>query len=424
MLIGSVSSIVFNGNPLLKFDSYFMLSDYLEIPNLYERSRKQSYYLFEKYIFRIKEGLQSSSDSMLEGFWLVLYGFLSSIYRVIVSLSIVLFLADQWFLLGSIMAMVAIYTWLLKPLYSFFTYLFTDQKLRLNRLRAITISFGFIGFILISLTSIPFYKSIRAYGIVESSNYSTIYTPTEGLLKETFIKNGEYIKKGDKVALLENHDLTLQLVKYQSQLVEIQALIIQAISSRIADLKPIRKKEETILKQIQTIQKKQLSLIILARQSGVFISSDIKILKNTWLKTRHHLGQIIDLYEYEFKAVVSQNNSFDLFKSTNFKSQVKMYGMASETIESKNLTIIPYEQDILPSASLGWKAGGEIATKDDDSSGTRTKESFFLVTAKLNPSKVLHHGKRGELRIELKPESIAKQFYKGLKQVIQRRYGL
>jgi len=45
MIIGSVSSLVFNGNPLLRFDAYYILSDHLEIPNLYLKAQKQCLYL-------------------------------------------------------------------------------------------------------------------------------------------------------------------------------------------------------------------------------------------------------------------------------------------------------------------------------------------------------------------------------------------
>lgn len=39
-LIGGVSTVVFNGNPLLRFDSYYILSDLIEIPNLGQRANR------------------------------------------------------------------------------------------------------------------------------------------------------------------------------------------------------------------------------------------------------------------------------------------------------------------------------------------------------------------------------------------------
>lgn len=429
MLIGSVSSLVFNGNPLLKFDSYFMLSDYLEIPNLYERSRIQSYYFVEKFIFGIKENLSPTSDGFMESFWLVLYGILSSLYRILVSLSIVLFVADQWFLLGSLTAIIAVYTWGLKPLSSYLKYLFTDQKLRLNRLRAISITGTCVIAIVCSISLVPFYKSIRAQGVVESHSYSSIYSPIEGIIKTIYVKNGQSVKTGDPIVLLSNYDLDLQLAKYKSQLAEVQALLTQAIGSKVADLKPIRKRQESIHNQIRVLKEKQASTLIKAEQSGIFVSHDLLVLKDTWINNRHKIGKIVDQSKYKFLAVVPQDSAYDLFTTKDIKGEIRMYGSAKHLVNALDVKVIPFEQDELPSASLGWKAGGQTSTQDSDTTGTKTKESFFLVKASLSNievfnKEVLYHRKRGELRISLPSEPIAHQVYKSIKQVVQKRYNL
>jgi putative peptide zinc metalloprotease protein len=80
MMVGSISSIFFNGNPLLRFDAYYILTDLLQIPNLYQRSRMQWQYWLEKYIFAIKDPV-SPSDGVREAIWLALYALASLIYR-------------------------------------------------------------------------------------------------------------------------------------------------------------------------------------------------------------------------------------------------------------------------------------------------------------------------------------------------------
>ncbi len=39
ILIGGVSTLVFNGNPLLRFDAYYVLTDLVEMPNLYQKGQ-------------------------------------------------------------------------------------------------------------------------------------------------------------------------------------------------------------------------------------------------------------------------------------------------------------------------------------------------------------------------------------------------
>ena len=51
MLIAGVSTLLFNGNPLLRFDAYYILSDLIEVPNLAQRASRFYTYLADRYLF-------------------------------------------------------------------------------------------------------------------------------------------------------------------------------------------------------------------------------------------------------------------------------------------------------------------------------------------------------------------------------------
>ncbi|NNF46941.1 MAG: PqqD family peptide modification chaperone, partial [Desulfofustis sp.] len=73
MLIGGVSTLLFNGNPLLRFDGYYILADWIEIPNLAQRSTRYLGYLLQRYPFGIEE---ASSPVTVDGErpWFIIYG--------------------------------------------------------------------------------------------------------------------------------------------------------------------------------------------------------------------------------------------------------------------------------------------------------------------------------------------------------------
>ncbi|MCX7258076.1 MAG: hypothetical protein NTZ64_15530, partial [Polaromonas sp.] len=116
MLIGSVSSLLFNGNPLLRFDAYFMLSDYAEIPNLYQKAQQQWKYFGNRYILGTLSAQTKATDDR-EWYWLTIYGLLSFVYLMMVTLGISLFLLDQWLPLGVLVLGMTLYSKLLLPLY-------------------------------------------------------------------------------------------------------------------------------------------------------------------------------------------------------------------------------------------------------------------------------------------------------------------
>ena len=86
-LIGSVSTVLFNANPLLRFDGYYILQDLIEIPNLYSRAGKFNAYLFKKHVLG-QSSVVSPATEQSEQSWLFGYGILAWCYRMFISLVI------------------------------------------------------------------------------------------------------------------------------------------------------------------------------------------------------------------------------------------------------------------------------------------------------------------------------------------------
>src|SRR5205085_5626870 len=91
MLIASVTTVIFNANPLLRYDGYYILSDFLEIPNLRQKSTEYALGLIKRHVFRVK--LQQPLPPPLQRFWLFTYAIASSIYRVFIGVIIILMVA-------------------------------------------------------------------------------------------------------------------------------------------------------------------------------------------------------------------------------------------------------------------------------------------------------------------------------------------
>ena len=91
MLISGVSTLLFNGNPLLKFDGYYVLSDAIEIPNLATRSNKYLGYLIQRYLFGLKNA-DSPAETRGERVWFVIYGIAAFLYRMFIMFVIILYI--------------------------------------------------------------------------------------------------------------------------------------------------------------------------------------------------------------------------------------------------------------------------------------------------------------------------------------------
>src|SRR6185436_472633 len=139
MFIASVTTVVFNANPLLRFDGYYILSDLLEIPNLSQRANQQLRHLAERWLFGVRKSTSPAQTRREKG-WLTVFGLTSGVYRVIVFGGILLVVADHFFLIGILMAAVCFVAWITVPIGRFVHYLASSPKLERVRFRAVAVS--------------------------------------------------------------------------------------------------------------------------------------------------------------------------------------------------------------------------------------------------------------------------------------------
>ncbi len=140
ILIAGVTTILFNANPLLRYDGYYILTDLLEIPNLRARASAYLSYLCERYAFGRRETERPAATAG-ERAWFVAFGVAASAYRVLVVVAIFLFLADKLFVLGKLLALVAV-TWAVVPVVKAFRFVLTERRLRPVRVRAVGLTVG------------------------------------------------------------------------------------------------------------------------------------------------------------------------------------------------------------------------------------------------------------------------------------------
>ncbi|MGN7614622.1 peptidase M50, partial [Magnetococcales bacterium HHB-1] len=154
MFVASVSTVLFNANPLLRFDGYYILSDILDIPNLSKRSNMQLRHVVEKYLFGWRAS-QSAAETKKSAWILSSFGLLSGIYRIIIFGGILLFVADKYLLLGLFMAVSGLFFWLVMPLGRLIIYLFSSPRLERTRMRAWSVTLLFLGGLAVILAFVP-----------------------------------------------------------------------------------------------------------------------------------------------------------------------------------------------------------------------------------------------------------------------------
>ena len=425
MFIASVSTVLFNGNPLLRFDGYYILSDLLDIPNLSSRALKHLRHLVERYVFGYKDSF-SPAQNLKEAFWLSVFGVLSGIYRVVVFVGIILFVADKFLLAGLIMALLCVVSWGIVPLFRFTTYLASNPRLARTRVRAVAISLSFFVLVASFLAIIPFPDRFRAPGVMEAVQYIRVINDAPGYVATVLVPSGKDVRPGTPLLQLSDRELDFEIEATLAQREETLAMERRALRMQTADLRPIRKRLETVESKLKDLREQQAALLVKARQGGVWVAPQILDMVGAWVQRGTALGEIVDHGTFHFSAVVSQDEAADLFVGRIEKAEVRIYGQGGENVTVSDYQIIPYRQETLPSPALGWRGGGDVPISVTDETGLQAAEPFFQIyaTLKRNAGVAFLHGRAGKIRFSLNPRPLLIQWTHKFRQLLQRRYRL
>jgi len=179
MLIGGVSTILFNGNPLLRFDGYYILMDLLEIPNLADRSKRYIGYLVLRYVFGIRDAT-SPATAPGEPFWFVCFGTASFIYRIFILSLIVLLVATKFFIVGVVLAIWSGIMMIGVPLARGTWFLFGSAALGRQQKRAIAVCSGAVAAAALFLLAFPIPYRTIVEGVVWTPGEAGVFARTEG----------------------------------------------------------------------------------------------------------------------------------------------------------------------------------------------------------------------------------------------------
>jgi putative peptide zinc metalloprotease protein len=263
IMIAGISTVLFNANPLLRFDGYYILADLIEIPNLRQRANQYLGYLCERYLFG-REEAQVPHAMPGERAWFVGYSVTSFIYRIFVVIAILMFLTDQFFVLGMFFAILTAFTWFVLPLGKGLRYLFTSPRIRRVRGRALAVTTGAIAIIVagMCLTPVPF--RTRAEGIVWIPDEAIVRAGADGFVGQVVGIPGSKVSRGDVLMVCHDSVLTTQVTVLEAQLREIVARIREQIPENIAKAKMLEEEKHYIEEKLARTREQVQDLVITA----------------------------------------------------------------------------------------------------------------------------------------------------------------
>src|ERR1700674_802440 len=222
MFIASVSTVVFNGNPLLSFDAYYVMCDALDMPTLASRIRAWWAHAMRQLILGGKVA-SSMQPARGERKWLIFYAPASFAYRLFVSALLVFWLGAHSVLLGTLAALLLLIFLIIKPSWSAARRTVADARAGGAPMRAGAVATAGLAMILLLLCVVPLPYHTVAGGVVWLPEQARMRPETEGFIATLPVRDGERVIAGQVLLTLDDPSLKGERDRLASQMERLPA---------------------------------------------------------------------------------------------------------------------------------------------------------------------------------------------------------
>ena len=423
MLISGVSTLLFNGNPLLRFDGYFVLADGIEMPNLGARSNQYLGYLFQRYVLGIRDA-ERQSASAGEKFWLVVYGVTSFVYRIFISFVIITFIAGRFFVVGVVLAIWAIATQLFMPVAKALSFLFSNPGLRRQRGRALSTTLLLLVAALGLLFFVPAPNWTRTEGVIWVPEEAQVRSGTEGFITSLLAPVDSEVRRGQPLIQAEEPFSVTRVAVFNAQVAELVAKYNALITSDRVQAAMVRDELVAARANLTRAREREGELIFRSGAAGRFIVPNAADLPGRFVNKGQLVGYVVEPGELTVRVALVQDD-IALVRQNTRSVEVMLAGWGEKPVPARIRREVPGAAAQLPTAALGSAGGGPIAVDPRDKQGVSTLKQVFQLELTL-PGAVRSEylGSRVYVRFNHGFEPVGVQMYRAFRRLLLRQFNV
>lgn len=383
VIMASLTTILFNANPLMRYDGYFVLTDMLGIPNLSQRGQLHVRNLMRRWLVGIaaERPVHWSGKEILICF----YGWMAGVWRVTVSVSILIAAAALFHGAGIILAVAALLLWVVVPTLEFLR-TFVGRRSRpapaqpVSRARLVATTLILGPLLALFLFATPWPLSVRAPAVVEFAPHSVVRTASDGFVREVFVRDHQLVESGQPLARLVNDQLELERHDLQLQIrqSELRCRIYQR-SNELAAYQAEQQKLRSLELKLAERQGQVDALTIRAPLAGMVTRRDLDTIVGTFLKAGSEILSIGDPTKKELRVAVAQDDLEHFTAQVGSTVKVRLSG---RLVFSASLGhVMPRASLQSPHFALCAAAGGPLPVRPTDSKSEHAASGDFELLA-------------------------------------------
>lgn len=422
MLIGGMSTVLVNANPLMRYDGYYVLTDWLELPGLATRADAWLRYLGERWLLG-NAALPPPPGSAQQRAWLFCYGVGALLYRLMLYAGMVLWLMGKQVLLGVALALWMAWRYAVQPTWQLANLVWSGQRLERHRVRAA------IGFAVMASASIlllfviPMPYTTQAEGVVWVPDDAVVRNETEGFVEEVYAQDDALVKAGQPLLRLVNSELASEREQLATRISGTSTSFNAALMQQPGLAVALQEELDKLNQHMIELDDKLAQLTIVSPISGRLALPRSQDLPGRFLARGSTLAHIVAPDKVVVRAVLHQAD-VDKLRQPPKHIDVRMAEDRLQALEARiSGHSAPAASFQLPSIVLGDRAGGSIVTDPADQEGLRTLESFFVLDLDVIGTKLQRIGSRVWIRFEHEREPLAIQWSRRIRQLLVKQLG-
>ncbi|MDZ7854883.1 biotin/lipoyl-binding protein [Sphaerotilus sp.] len=419
--IGGLSSLLVNANPLLRFDGYHLLCDLADLPNLAPRSSAHWLHAMRTRVLRVP-GESPVVPLPGEAPWLWGYAPAALVMRWSVALGVLLWLESVQPLLAVLAALVLGWTLVGQPLRAFVRWL-GGGALEAAERRRVAWSVAALALLVGGpLVALPMPDAALAQGVLWPPEDALVRNPTAGFVAEVLVADGQAVPSGQPLLRLESPALQAERERLAGRIEVLQAERFQALRLDKAQLAAVDHALQAAQAELDRTDGQLAGLLVRAQVAGRVHLTGMADLPGRWLARGALLGHVETDAPGRVRVVVAQGDAA-LVTAHRGPVEVWLLGTHSPAQRGALLGTPSGGGAPLPSAALGERHGGGIATDPADPQGLRPAQPVLQADVQLEHAIGERIGARAWVRFERPRTPLAWQAVRALQQQLLQHLG-
>ncbi len=414
-------SLVVNLNPLMRFDGYYVLADGLGIPNLQDRSFAFGQWKLRALLF----GHQSTPPETVSARMrqtMVVYAWATWLYRLILFTGIALMVYHYFFkALGIILFLVEIVWFIALPIVREVSAWWQKRTVYAASPRT-WVTTACVS-LLLALGFVPLHISISVPAVLQASSYATIFAPTPGRIQEVRIHDGQMVKAGEALLVLENPALEKEV-----RLAETKVAMWDYRLGRQAGYGQDREQRQVIgeslragLAELAGLEAKRDTMAVKAPIAGIVRDRADSLTVGRWIDQKVPIAYLVDKTHAAIESFVPVDEL--AYIKVGQAAQFIPLDLTRPSVKAHVTNIAEVDEREFMVPYLASVYGGDVPVRKDDKGRLKPEVSVYRVRLSLDDPLQPDQVVAGHVQIEAQPSSMAKRAWDQVVATLVRESG-